>query len=356
MKDLRVKGRHDLKPDTATFNAVLQAIANGDGAASAEKFLNSMEDNGDPMTAPNTISYLTVITAWAKSKDKNRVERVEKLLERMERENSNVRPNTIVYSSALEVLAKIGEPYAVECSLKILHEIEKRHVDDKSVRPNAYSYSSVMEMIANSPKRGLIAIQAQQLLSRMIKMVDSIEFNNVSYTIVFNNAIKAIEKSSEKNKATKAKNILTLMKTLNESGKLKAPPTVRTYNAIIRCCAFSSRSKDEKKAAFDIALEAFMELRKDKSIQMDSYTYPSIFKACQLLLGTDEKDYEAVKLLFYFCCEDGLLDGLIINNLKNYLPPKVLQSIVGKTNFDSLPKEWSRNSPNRGGKKASRFK
>merc|ERR1711971_232309 len=203
--------------------------------------------------------------------------------------------------------------------MKILLEMEKRHFDDKTIRPNAYSYASIMETIGNSPKKQLIAVQAQQLLSRMIKMADSIEIDNVAYTIVFNNAIKAIEKSSEKNKATKAKNILTLMKRLNESGKLKAPPTVRTYNAIIRCCAFSSRSHDEKKAAFDIALDAFMELRKNKSIPMDTYTYPSILKACQLLLGTDQKDYEAVKLLFYFCCEDGLLDGLVINNLKNYL-------------------------------------
>lgn len=337
-------GREDLKADTATYNALLLAIANGDGADSASKFLKSME-NSDSLIRPNVISYATVISAWAKSKDKNRVRKVFELLKKIE-DDPNVNANTIVYSSALQVLAKSSDPKAVDNSLKILKDMEKRHVDDKSVRPNAYSYASVLEAIGNSRKKQLIATQTQQLLSRMIQNIESVEKDNVSYTIVFNNAIKAIEKSSDKNKSVKAKSIFELMKKLNESGKLNTSPTVRTYNAIIRCCAFTRGSDKDKRAAFDFALDAFTDLRKDQSILLDSYTYPSIFKACELLLGRDEKDYEVVKLLFYLCTQDGLVDALILNNLKNYLPRDVFKLVVQLERNETIPEEWSRNIKN----------
>ena len=357
MKELRLAGRDDLKPDIATLNAVLLAIKNSnEGPEACERFLKSMEGSSDPAAAPNAISYSTVISAWSKSRDKNRAERAIQLLERME-QDSNVQPNTVAYSSVLDVLAKSDDPKAVQRSLKILQDMEKRYSTDRTVRPNAYTYSSVMESITNNPRKELIASQAENLLSKMIKMTSSLERDNTSYTIVFNNAIKAIEKSLEKNKAQKAKSILALMKTLDESGKLSVHPTVRTYNAIIRCCSFTTGSNGEKRQAFDIALDAFMEVRNDQSIKLDSYTYPTIFKACQMLLRKEETDYEAVKLLFYFCTQDGLVDGLILRNLKSYLPGKVLHSIVGYDRLDSLPKDWSRNAKNRiQGKKHTQVK
>jgi pentatricopeptide repeat protein len=345
MKELRLKGRENLKPDTATLNAVLLAIANSKGPDEAEKFLDSMDASSDPTTAPNAISFSTVISAWGKSVDKNRLDRVYTLLQRMERKNSNVKPNTVAYSTVLDVLAKSNDPTAIPRSMKILQDMEDHYIHDKSVRPNAYSYSAVMEAISNNPNRTSIASDAQELLSRMIKMATSIENDGASYTIVFNNAIKAIQKSSEKKKAKKVKTIFDLMKTLHESGKLSASPTVRTYNAILRCCAFTSGSALEKRDAFDIALDAFMELRNDKHISLDSYTYPAMFNACEKLLGKEKKDYEAVKLLFYFCTEDGLVSNLVFNNLKNYLPGDVFKSIVGSEKLHTLREEWGRNAP-----------
>lgn len=348
MKELRLKGRENLKPDTATLNAMLLAIANSKGSDEAEKFLDSMDTSSDPTTAPNAISFSTIISAWGKSADKNRLDRVYKLLQRMERKNSNVKPNTVAYSTVLDVLAKSNDPTAIQRSMKILQDMEDRYIHDKTVRPNAYSYSAVMEAISNNPNRNLITSDAQELLSRMIKMASSIENDDESYTIVFNNAIKAIQKSTEKKKAKKVKTIFDLMKKLHESGKLSASPTVRTYNAILRCCAFTSGSAREKRDAFDIALDAFMELRKDKRIALDSYTYPAMFNACEKLLGKEKKDYEAVKLLFYFCTEDGLVSNLVFNNLKNYLPEVVFRSIVGSEKLHTLREEWGRNVPKQG--------
>ncbi len=350
MNDLHLKGRDDLKPDTVSSNAVLAAMANcetKDAATKAEEFLNNMEKSNDPTSQPNTKSYSTVISALAKSNEKDRVIRAENLLQRMEEGGANIAPNTVTYSTILQVLSKSNDPSAVERAMNILERMEESYASDKSVCPNSYTYNFVMETIANSKNAHKKALLAQDLLTKMVKLATSRE-DKKSYTIVFNSAIKAIEKSSEKNKAKKARGILKIMKTLSESGQLRAKPTVRTYNAIIRCCSFNSGSVKEKRAAFDIALDAFTDLREDKSIPPDKYTYPMMFKACERLLGKEEEDYDIVKILFYFCCEDGYVDGLILNNLKNYLPERVLEMILqkdqlGQVKFGSLPKSWGRN-------------
>jgi len=350
MTDLHSKGRDDLKPDTVTLNSVLSVMANSNtrGAArQAEQFLEKMEKSNDPTSLPNTKSYSTVISALAKSNQRDRLKRAANLLQRMEEGGSNTAPNTVTYSTMLQVISKSNEPNSVERAMKILQRMEESYKSDKNVRPNNYTYNHIMETVANSTDRDKMVPLAQGLLSRMVKLATSIENNNASYTIVFNSAIKTIEKSSEKNKAKKAQSILEIMKTLNESGQLKAEPSVRTYNAIIRCCSFNSGTVEEKRAAFDIALDAFTKLREDKSIHPDKYTYPTMFKACELLLGTEDEDYDIVKIIFYFCCEDGYVDGLILNNLKNYLPQKVLKvilqtDILGEVTFGSLPKSWSR--------------
>mmetsp|Transcript_374 Transcript_374/g.535 ORF Transcript_374/g.535 Transcript_374/m.535 type:complete len:987 (+) Transcript_374:11-2971(+) len=354
MKDLHKRGREDLKPDIVTFNAVLSAMASSQSkgiSEYAEQLLNEMEKSGDSSISPNTTSYSSVITAWANSDSPVKEKKVERLLQRMEEGDANVAPNTVSFSAALHVFAKSNSPGALERSMNILKQMEdKFESGDSTMLPNAYTYSSVMEVISNSPNKQIIAEEALKLLKRMINFSKKLETKK-NYTIAFNTAIKGIERSAEKKKAIMAEKIMKIMKETNDSKELKASPTIRTYNAIIRCCAFNRGSLDEKRAAFDIACKTLGELRDDENIVPDSYTYPSMFKSCELLLGTNKEGFDIVKDIFNKCCEDGMVDGLILKNLCNYknLPRAVLSDMLKSNNpqtvrIATLPKEWSRNS------------
>merc|ERR1711957_189138 len=128
----------------------------------------------------------------------------------------------------------------------------------------------------------------------------------------------------------------------------------------------------ENRAAFEIAVKTLNELRKSKHCSADMYTYPAMFKSCErLLLGTQRKhiddhddrmeaDLQQIREIFSMCCEDGLLDSLVVNNLSNFLHGNTMRSLLGiseeekgeeMTNsrsfstvkLQSLPKSWRRN-------------
>jgi hypothetical protein len=62
-------------------------------------------DMGNNNVKPNTITYNSVIDAWANSKDPNAGIRAEAILQRMEEQykmgNRDVEPNTLSYNSAI---------------------------------------------------------------------------------------------------------------------------------------------------------------------------------------------------------------------------------------------------------------
>jgi len=300
---------------------------------------------------PNVSSYTAVISAWAKSGARETVDRVERLLLDMERSDTgSVAPNVMSYSTVLNALAKSKDPSSMERSMRILQRMENEQFD---VRPNSYCYASAMECISTSPNKKMICDHALTLLRRMTdyQSVDKNDQNkNESFTVVFNTAIKAVERSGERRKDQVAFHFLTMMKECHKDGILNAPPSVRTYNAFIRSCAFTDGGRNERSEAFNTAVEALEEMRALEGVELDMYTYPAAFRACQeLLLINCEEDLERMRNIFESCCEDGLVDALVLKNMSNFLPQAFMMSLLrtrkvpASVRLKDLPHSWRRN-------------
>jgi len=393
MKALHGSGQQDdLKPDTVAYNTVLSALASsGDqgkkcSAKEAEQLLNSMEASGDESIAPNTVSYSTVISAWAKSRERGAADAAVRLLRRMENLSNEsksgdhplalqcIKPNTISYASTLDALSRSGQKGASKLAMEILQQMEDRFADGADdVRPNAYSYSSVIMAIANNPEKDTISTDAQKLLRHMIKISNESNSDASPNTVVFNSVIKAIEKSSVQNKALESQGILDVMKEMcfnNDGCNMDLYPNTRTYNGVIRCCAFTSGTEEEKRAAFDIATNTLNDLRNSKRCSVDMYTYPAMFKSFERLLvrtgrkyqdkntNLQEEDFQQIQRVFDMCCEDGVVDSLVLNNLTNILSRNSMRRLLSRVveeeeevltaglslpiQLNSLPKSWRR--------------
>lgn len=114
------------------------------------------------------------------------------------------------------------------------------------------------------------------------------------------------------------------------------------------------------------------ELRDSKHCLADMYTYPAIFKACErLLVGTERKnrcvdmrkeDFQKIRRVFDMCCEDGMLDSLVLNSISKFLSRNALRNLLktrgektaeeevaelSSSSFtvelNSLPQSWRRN-------------
>jgi len=210
-------GRHaqGFQPNTMTFNTVLQACANAGDASTAETILQSMislhssslkEGGGGPFqhVRPNTRTFNVVLNAWAKKNGGDGGVRANKILDRLEKMDSNnngPQPDVISYNTVLAAWSKsasvdptslskreegaqsssiVGKCAAYE-ALKLLDKIEHGYLQSKNgkhgdhhsraVKPDAISYSTTIAAFANAAQHcengTSMAEEAEGILSRM---------------------------------------------------------------------------------------------------------------------------------------------------------------------------------------------
>ena len=354
MQKMHEEGLPNLKPDTVTLNTTLSALANTQTAEAADqagKLLQAMLRSNDEEMAANVQSYTLVISAWAKSGARESTEKIEQLLLEMEKVDNEAKPNHVTYSTVLNAFAKSTDPSSYDRATRVLKRMEDGAIN---VVPNAFCYASVMECISKSRDRRSISSKALDLLQRLCNQSASRRSNKDSYTVVFNTAIKALEKSSEKRKDKVAQQFLSLMREGHESEAIKAPLNVRTYNAVIRACVFTIGSGNDKREAFIAAFDTLKELRSATNVSPDLYTYPAMVRASEELLGRSDYDLEQIRSIFTMCCEDGLVDALLLKNMVNFLPKDFMRSLLCTENkepsqvrLNDLPREWKSNIYNK---------
>jgi PPR repeat family/Pentatricopeptide repeat domain len=162
MDRLHKGGNQDVKVDTISFNAVLDAWArSGDRVAPrrAEQILSHMDElyrNGNAGVKPDRYTYNTLINVWAKSGERGSAARAEEVLSAMEKRHrdgdQDFKPNTRTYTSVIDAWAKSGEAGAARRAEQILNNMISRFeaAGDPDVRPNVHTANAVCNACAFS--------------------------------------------------------------------------------------------------------------------------------------------------------------------------------------------------------------
>ena len=162
MDKLHKGGNQDVKVDTISFNAVLDAWArSGDRVAPrrAEQILAHMDElyrNGNKGVKPDRYTYNTLINVWAKSGERGSAARAENVLSAMEKRHrdgdQDFKPNTRTYTSVIDAWAKSGEPGAARRAEQILNNMISRYeaAGDPDVKPNVHTANAVCNACAFS--------------------------------------------------------------------------------------------------------------------------------------------------------------------------------------------------------------
>jgi PPR repeat family/PPR repeat len=162
MDKLHKGGNQDVKVDTISFNAVLDAWArSGDRVAPrrAEQILEHMDGlyrSGNKGVKPDRYTYNTLINVWAKSGERGSAFRAESVLMAMEKRHrdgdQDFKPNTRTYTSVIDALAKSGESGAARRAEQILNNMISRYeaAGDPDVKPNVHTANAVCNACAFS--------------------------------------------------------------------------------------------------------------------------------------------------------------------------------------------------------------
>jgi hypothetical protein len=160
MDRLNKAGNTDVKPDTITFNAVIDAWARSGckrGPHRAEQILNHMDDlyqAGNIDVKPDTYTYNTLINALAKCGDGASANRAQEILAIMEEKylagDKSYKLNTRSHTSVIDAWAKSGEAGAALMAEAILENLKRMYAEtgDNDIKPNVYTANAVMNACA----------------------------------------------------------------------------------------------------------------------------------------------------------------------------------------------------------------
>ena len=281
------------EPNIIVFAQVLSAWARSGSTHAgqrAEAILRWMEDDNIPA---NAICYNTVIDAWSRSPDEDAAERAELLLREMEHQreakyidsdqqhvlDNNMDPTTVTYTSVITAWARSNRSDAAERAEAVLSDMIYAHdrMRIESIRPNKLTYGAMLAAWAASdhPKA---ADRAEDILKELIDRYSQGDGDEECRPneVMFNSVLHALSNSGYEDATGRARELLDRMwKLYDKCGHWDVRPTTTTYNSLLNGLAKSKRAGSAREA-----LELLGQMEKDSSIpEPDIYSYVSVIDA-----------------------------------------------------------------------------
>jgi pentatricopeptide repeat protein len=280
----------DVVADRVTYNTLMSVYAKSyenEGSARKaqecfDKLVHLYEQTGDKRYMPDVVSYSTLLSAWARSREVGNAKRAEDILVKMHEAHvsdpiNNPQPDTVCFNEVLYAWARSNEANAdrrAEMVLELMKEMDRN--GDSKVVPNTRTYNIVLLALANSPKKDS-PIRAMKLLDDMNKISnakpDLVSYNTAISTFLkqgsVNGALQMLEELFVRNDVVlDSKFFASLINSIAEAGPSDAPVIaegivldllekrkwkvdVEVFNALINCWGRSGTT-DAARRAYDI--------------------------------------------------------------------------------------------------------
>jgi hypothetical protein len=261
----------------------------------------------------------------------------------------DVAPNMFSYVSLVSAYARSKSPDAAtkaEDIVKLMYE--KYKAGDVNLKPNVKIVTNAMGAYKNGGRYDA-GVKAEALLDWLLERYAETNDNDFAPNeITFGTAIAAWGKSGHINKAIEARRVLDRMIALYKAGNVQAKPTTIHFSSVIRASADGVQNKQQ---SLLIACQTFNELRSGCPYgQADSLTYTHMLYALRSLLPVSKERSDVALAIFKTACKDGFVNITILRYLSAMLSAEELTE-VGPVTFSwqdiptenkDIPIEWRR--------------
>ena len=231
----------------------------GYAARRCQSILDRMEQmylEGELYIKPNSYTYNAVLNAWSKSGEKDSSMNAEMILKRMIKYQTQ--PDVFTYTTVIDTL-KGGGRYSAFRALEILKQMQTENI----VKPNTYTYTTIINVLAKSGDydSGDTCIALLDYMMELYKNYNDIE--SKPNIVTCNGVLLAISRAKGIHNASKIEDLLQRMKLPMEQNGFHIPPDNISYNiAILYYCWKNISTLDSISRAISLLQEM-----KDNQIQ-----------------------------------------------------------------------------------------
>ena len=138
-----------VRPNTNTFNSIIHGLGKFNQPLLAEEIIEQMKEYG---VDPDVWSYNSAIAAWARSNSSEGGEMAERLLDKMERGVDVPMPDSVTYCSVINAWAKRRDPQRAELVLKRMESRYNSKINGP--KPTVLAYKTVIRSYADCYSQG----------------------------------------------------------------------------------------------------------------------------------------------------------------------------------------------------------
>ena len=213
----------------------------------AEQILSEMEELSmtNESLRPNVVTYTTMISGFAYTKQRNSAIQASETIARMKRHG--VKPDIVSYTSVLNAFSRARSRRERELSAKwateLMDKLEEDYIEgDHLVKPSRAFYTAAILAIGNSLATDAME-RAEQVLERMYRLhkqgkIEGVKPSTATYN-AFINALGRIKHRRELDSARKAEKTLHEMEERTKANEPNVSPDERTWGAVIHAWAES---------------------------------------------------------------------------------------------------------------------
>mmetsp|Transcript_17613 Transcript_17613/g.35419 ORF Transcript_17613/g.35419 Transcript_17613/m.35419 type:complete len:646 (+) Transcript_17613:133-2070(+) len=381
----RMKKRK-LQPDRISFTCLMEAHAysnKDDRLEEIMKIWNLMSSNKDPKVQPNAQSLVVLLMSYSRvaahlvtTRNADEVDQladqaIELVRQQEERyemtQNPYDQPDAMLYTTAMDVLAKSGSPKAAHRAenlwqkLKMLeHNPGKKSKND---RPTVYTYTTLLSAWSRVTA---IVPEATQRISDLVEELWEDEYVHLNPR-PFAVALRGYARSNyplqdEPNKALVA---LKIVKRMRDGAKenRSLSPNLSVYNGAIDCCGKvlashllqTALSKDGstlecETTALKIAFALLKTMIVD-GITPTSETYAKLLLCTRNVMPTGEERTKIAESVFTKAKDAGMADKNVLRAFQQTVDSSHWQEFIvsqhliteqGRYDWDKIPHQWQK--------------
>lgn len=340
-------GEGTIKPNTSVYNQRLRAwLKSGSNMAPscAEDVLAEMIDACEDNVAPDTESFARTMDCHAVSNSKDAPNKIDDLLVQMKA--LGLEHTTVVYNAKLKSFGNIGPSGAKEAEELLQWMIKQYDEGNGLLKPNPASFINVINTLNKSRQMGAPQ-KADSLLITMERLSQSSGDAELQPSVrAYNACIRCWARSFETDKVESARCLLDKMLVAGKSGNAPetAPmPNLLSYNTVLNAAAFynKGRSREEKFAAFQVAASTLNDLRMSEHCEPDHVSYGTFLRACLVLMPSSARRDGVVESIFKTCRQEGKVSQYVLDSLLEVASDSLQTALF--EGVDEIPFEWNRN-------------
>jgi pentatricopeptide repeat protein len=309
-----------LRPDQVNYTMLMKAILlhGGPGyARRVESVLHSMKaDPREKVSKPNVYACSLALEAWAKSGQPDAWNRMDAILQSMER------PDTACYNSMIQLYSNQEKS---EQALNLVQQMRSDYEsgENPTCRPDVVTYTSLMDGLrrqSHVKDKWTIAHSIfQKMLAQYHDGDDACKPTRVTFAILLHFLAGSAE---PRVKHKEAERLWETAKELNE------PLSKNGMYAFVKACGATEGDDEELRQAFGLVEQVFGE---SGDMANDPRIYVELLQACHNLLRNKDECAQGLEFIFKQCASHDCVNEYVLSKLNKVCPEKMFTQLVQQT-------------------------